>query len=165
MSLFSPLSWWFIVPLKSYHSPPTPGHTCQPAARLKTAICKLQPPGPAVLSSSFWALDRGGALSECEGRSVKGEVWRAGREGGVFSLPLCQTLVPPWAPSSVTQHPRWAPLSSDHSAGGVLGPAHPVTFVSPGPRTTEASAVNTSQGLLHLIFSLPCPQCELRVEL
>ena len=50
------------------------------------------------------------------------------------------------------------PLSYDHSSGWVLGIAHPFSFVSPGPRMIEASAVNSSQWLLHLVlilFTLP----------
>ena len=41
------------------------------------------------------------------------------------------------------------PPSYDHSSGWVLGIACPFSFVSPGPRMIEASAVNSSQWLLH----------------
>jgi len=55
----------------------------------KPDIYKLQPPGFAVLSASFSALDQREALLECEERSVKG----GEREGWVFSLHPCQSLV------------------------------------------------------------------------
>ena len=84
-------------------------------------------------------------------------------------------LLPPFLPEPGLHHgclplsystQSGRPLSYDHSSGWVLGIAHPFSFVSPGPRMMEASAVNSSQWLLHSSwFSLPCPQCELRVEL
>ena len=160
---FSPLSWWlFIVPLKSYQSPPTPGHTCQPVPCLKAWHLQLQPPGFAVLSVFLGSWPKGSTIrvrrEECEGRGD--------REVGLLPPSLPEPgLHHGCLPLSYITHAGW-PLSYDHSSGWVLGIAHPFCFVSPGPRMIEASAVKSSQWLLHLAwFSVPCLQCELRVEL
>ena len=73
------------------------------------------------------------------------------REGWVFPLP--PSLPEPGLhhgclPLSYSTYVG-RPLCYDHSSGWVLGIAHPFSFVSPGPRMMEASAVNSSQWLLH----------------
>ena len=164
MSLFSPLSWWFfIVQLKSYHSPSIPGHTCQPIPCLKA--WHLQAAAPRLRCSPLLVLG-----SWSKGSTIR--VWREECEGqgerGVGLLP--PSLPEPGLhhgclPLSYDTH-AGQPLFYDHSSGCVLGIAYPFSFVSPSPRMIEASAFNSSLWLLHSSwFSLPCLQCELRVEL
>ena len=153
---FSPLSWWFfIVPLKFHCSPPTPGHTWQPVPCLKA--WHLQAAAPRLRCSQRLFLGswpKGSTIrvwrEECEGWGQKG--------GSSPSLPA-RAWSPPWVPSSVIQHPRWVALLLWPPLWmGSRNNTPFLSFVSPGPRMIEASAVNGFQQLLHfvlILFTLP----------